>query len=457
MNLLTRPGYFTHTHGSKKHNRFQTARSFPSGLVGIFFLGLICLAFICVPVSAGTKYQSGSPNLTVSIAGSNEFTSGNTVPIDLKIQNTGLNSMKIVQSGIVDRDDNPSTAKMVTVSVSPGDAPVLIKSDPQMIGDIPASGNIPITFKILIKDEAQAGTYVLPVTLSYTYLAEAEQQGTDSVSYRYSKKEFTVNIPFTVQSSINLDVTNILPENLNAGGSGFITLTLRNSGSDSGYRAVAKLIRNENSPIVPIDSSIYLGTLDPGTEVKAKFKVSVSQDAEAQSYPLSIKVSYENNNGENLSSKVQDFGVPVGAKVSFTITSKPATLNQGQKGVIEVQYRNDGSATAYSAEARISAVDPFTSNDDLAYLGDLKSGETGTAKFEVSASSDATVKTYGLDSEVRYRDALDNSQISDTIKVPVSVETASGTGSLMPSLIVIVLILGGGYYLHSKRRSSANV
>lgn len=415
-------------------------------IVIVLMLSLIICSTIILPASAGTKYQTGSANLSVSISGSNEFSAGNTETIALKIQNTGLNTMKMVQSGIVDRDDVPNTAKMVTVSLDAGDAPIVIKSDPQMIGDVTASTSTPVSFTVLVKDDAKAGTYELPVTLSYTYLAEADQQGTDSVSYRYNKKDINLNIPFTVKPSITLDVTDVQTESLNAGGSGFVTLTLKNSGNDSGFNAVAKLLRKDNSPVVPVDSTIYMGKIEPGTESTAKFKVSVSKDAEAQSYPLSIRVDYKNSDGENLSTQAKDFGVQVGSKVSFSVTSAPATINVGQKKVIEVQYKNDGSSPAYSTEARISAVDPFTSNDDLAYLGDLKPGESGVAKFEISASSDATVKTYGLDSEVRYRDALDNSQISDTIKVPIIVESAQGMGPL-PGVIVVLLILGGGYYL----------
>ena len=64
------------------------------------------------------------------------------------------------------------------------DAPVLIKSDPQMIGDIKASDNSEVTFDIRVKDDAKAGSYMLPLTVDYTYLADADQQGTDS-SYNF--------------------------------------------------------------------------------------------------------------------------------------------------------------------------------------------------------------------------------------------------------------------------------
>jgi len=422
----------------------------------ILVISLTFAALIASPALAGTKYMSGSPNLTASIAGSNEFTPGTSTTMNLLIQNTGLNTIKMVQSGIVDRDDLPSTAKMVTVSLASGDAPVLIRSDPQMIGDIKASENSQVPLEIRVKDNAQAGTYLLPLTLEYTYLADADQQGTDSLTYRYVKKEIGISLPFVVKSAINLDVVSVTPENINAGGSGFVTLTLKNSGAAPGYKAIAKLSRSGSSPIVPVDSTVYLGTFEPGSEVDAKFKVSVSSDGEPQEYPLSVLIAYQNEDGENLETPAEEFGVPVRAKVSFVVTSEAAETSPGQKKVIEVTYQNTGEATAYSAEARISAVDPFTSNDDLAFLGDLKPGDSATAKFEISTNADATKKDYGLDSEVRYRDALDNSQISDTVKVPVSVVPVSGLAAVIGNPVILavllLLILGGGYYLYNQRQ-----
>jgi len=426
----------------------------------LFFviIGLLIAAMIASPVLAGTKYLSGSPNLTASIAGSNEFTPGSTSTLKINIQNTGLNNLKMVQSGIVDRDDVPSTAKMVKVTLGSDSAPILIKSDPQMIGDIKASDNSQVSFEIRVKDDAKAGTYYLPLNIEYTYLANADQEGLDSVSYRYVKKNLTIDLPFVVKSAINLDVVSVTPENINAGGSGYVTLKLKNSGSDTGKKAIAKLTRSGSSPVVPVDSTVFLGSFEPGSEVDAKFKVSVSKDGEPQTYPLSVIVSYENADGETLETPVEEFGIPVGAKISFNVTSGTAVTSPGQKKAIEVVYQNEGEATAFSAEARISAVDPFTSNDDLAYLGDLKPGQSATARFEISTASDATEKTYGLDSEVRYRDALDNSQISDTVKVPVSVESQGGIGSLLTNPVIIavilVIILGAGYYIYNRRQKN---
>jgi hypothetical protein len=61
----------------------------------------------------------------------------------------------------------------------------------------------------------------------------------------------------------------------------------------------------------------------------------------------------------------------------------------------------------------------------------------------------ATIKDYALDSEVRYRDALDNSLISDPMKVQITVEEQNSLLSNPVVLVVIaaaVILIGYGIY-----------
>jgi hypothetical protein len=149
-------------------------------------------------------------------------------------------------------------------------------------------------------------------------------------------------------------------------------------------------------------------------------------------------------------------GIPIGGKLSFSVTSAPARVIPGSENVITIVYKNNGDTMAYHSQARISAVDPFTSSDDTAYIGDIKPGENVTARYQLNAVDEAEAKTYLLDAEIRYRDALDNSQVSDTFKVPVSVEpkpASSGLASMLPLLVLIVIIgIGAGYYLLVMRK-----
>jgi hypothetical protein len=122
----------------------------------------------------------------------------------------------------------------------------------------------------------------------------------------------------------------------------------------------------------------------------------------------------------------------------------------GSDNVIQVEYQNTGVTTAFNAQARLSVFDPFTSTDDTAYLGDLKPGQTATARYQMSADDTAAVKDYTLDTEIRYRDALDISHNSDIIHVTVQVQPKPASAGLMQALPIIVVLalicIGAGYY-----------
>ena len=117
-----------------------------------------------------------------------------------------------------------------------------------------------------------------------------------------------------------------------------------------------------------------------------------------------------------------------------------------------------GDTTAYDATARISAVDPFTSNDDSASLGDLAPGETAVGKYVVTVDDDATIKSYGIDTEIRYRDSLDNSQISDSMKAGVVVQKKSGMDILTNPIVltIIIVIIAAAVYLIWSRKKKIN-
>lgn len=423
---------------------------------------LLIVLITCVlvsPAMAGTKYLSGGPSLSAAVTGTNELISGQTVPLQVTIENSGLIDTKFSQSGLIDRTDLPNTAKTVTVGLASDSAPVTIQSDPQMIGDILGGASGQAKFNVKVEADAPSGTYTLPVSVKYTYLESAEQIGTDSVDYNYVTKNLVIPLSVTIRSEVVVNVQNISADQLNVGTEGYLTLTLQNIGNEHGKNAVVKVIRNGASPITPTDSSVYIGDFAKDAVVNCKYRVAVSTQAASQTYPIDLVVSYEDHDGINRTSRLQTIGVPVGGKIDFKVNSAAPVISPGEKKVLDVQFTNIGATTVYSAQARLSAVDPFTSNDDTAFLGDLKPGDSALAHFEVSASKDATIKQYGLDSEIRYRDALDNSQISDTMKVPVNVAAQTGVGAILGNPIILALIaavlIGAGYYLYTRKKGSA--
>ena len=415
-------------------------------------LGLCCP----LPVMGVTTYLGGSPRMSAALSGTNEFTPGQDASIKVIVWNNGVNDLKFVTKGTIDRDDLPTTAKMVTVELSAGNAPVMVKNDPQSVGDIKSQGKVTVAIATKITSGAHEGEYQLPLTIRYTYLASSDQDSTDILRYNYRQVNETIPITIKIKPQVHIEVLEAVPENLNVGSEGYLNLKIKNTGFEDGRKATVKIVRNGASPIIPTDSSVFIGDFPHNGTVTARYKVAISSEAEKQTYPVDVVVMYENRDGDMVTSASDTIGIPVGEKTAFAITSGTVQVIQGSQSVIQVEYQNNGTTIAYHSQARLLAVEPFKSSDDTAYLGDLKPGEKATAHYQISVDNAAVAREYMLDTEVRYRDALDNSQVSDTFNVPVQVQEKPASGGLMPVLAALGVIaltgIGAGYYLLVMRK-----
>jgi len=324
------------------------------------FLILAVLLAICiaVPVSAGEKYLYGKPELTGVISGTNEFSPGDEVDLTIKVENQGLNTVKIVQSTIISRDTQPNTAKMVTLLLEQGDAPITVKSDAQMVGDITGGSDKTVTFRVRFDKDAAPGVYTVPLHAEYTWLYDGEQFGTDTMKYTYYKKDVIIPLSIRIKSDFRVDVLESSTESVNAGTEGYLNLKVKNAGHDNAGKAVIVITRNGNSQVIPTDARVYLGDFPAGSVKECRFKISVSNDAEAQVYPLDIFVEYEDSEGDITTSDMETIGVPVGGKIDFEVISAPSTIAPGSKKVIEVEFKNTGAAKVYNAQASLEIWHP---------------------------------------------------------------------------------------------------
>jgi hypothetical protein len=420
---------------------------------------LILTAVFCsMPVAGATQFFGGSPQVTAYISGVNEFSPGQDATVTVILQNSGTNVIKYTNLGTITPDDNPTTAKLLTVGLSPGTAPIVIKTDPQNVGDLVSPGLVTVSFSAKITADATLGEYQLPLSVQYQYLSSVYQPGSDTIQYTYTNITDTIPLTVMIKPEVKIDVLGAVPENLNVGTEGYVNLTIRNAGYEDGKKATVTVLRNGQSAIIPTDNYVYIGDFPQNGTVSCQYKVAVSNDAQQQTYPIDVEVTYTNRDGDTITSATETVGVPVAGKLAFVVTSPPATISPGETKVIEVEYQNAGTSTAHNAQARLTAVDPFSSADTNAFLGDMQPGQRVTARYTITADPKAAATTYNLDTEVRYRDALDNSQVSDTFEAQVQVVSLTAAVSPVQALaavaVAVVLLAAGGYYLIRMRKKA---
>lgn len=408
---------------------------------------------LCInPCLANDQYFSGGPDLSISLDSSNQLIPGTTMQLPLVLENKGKITMEFYNANSIPPQYIPTTALFSTVQLVPGDSPVNVKSNPQIIGDIPAGVVVPAAFTVEIPQDAKAGSYTMQAIVTYQYVPTAEQRGTDNIEYSFKDAKKTLPVPVVVRKMVVLSVENTSSDNLAAGGDGYITFTIRNTGQGTGNHTSVFLSPDGASPVVPYDNGIYIGDLPPGGTAQSRFKVAVSGNANhKQTYPVTLYAVYRDFEGNIVTSPPVSTGVTFGEKVKFELTSAPSVIYPGKTGIITTTYKNTGNSTVYNAQARISVIDPFSSDDETAFLGNLKPGESAVALFSVQTDAGATIKAYSIDSEIAYTDSGNTAFTSDNIPVTVEVKPDSNTGLIV--MVFLVVVIAAGAYLWYRKRT----
>jgi hypothetical protein len=179
----------------------------------------------------GQNYYNvyGSPNITSTIIGSNEFDRGQTVSLNIGLMNKGKllgyqnvrtpsdsneifaaqTEMKL-ESSVVDATDIAAS-----LSADPG-SPIEVKSISQQMGSIRSGQNslTPATFVIKIDKKAKAGEYNLYLNLSYDYQKNVQILNANSVTQTYDVNPWygmmsqTQTLTIKVKNQADFEVVN---------------------------------------------------------------------------------------------------------------------------------------------------------------------------------------------------------------------------------------------------------
>lgn len=423
-----------------------------------------CAVTTMIPIPGSptttSKYMGGSPVLSATIVGTNEFSPGDDASIVILVKNEGVSTLKQYNRSTMEPDDLPTTAKFAQVGLASTNASIVIKTDPQRVNSIPSGGSgTLLTFKATITTNATAGEYTLPLTITYQYPTIQHQEKDTEFQYAYTDAEVTTPVVVRIKPLVKIDIVEATPDPISTGTEAYLTVKIRNAGPETGKMASATLMRAGSSAIIPTSSTAFIGTFPSGSVTECRFKIAASTDATAQVYPVDIVVTYTNSEGTVVTSRHETIGIPVYAKTSFTVTSPVPSLEAGSKGSITVTYRNNGNLTIYDTQSQIIPHTPVSSNDGIAYLGDIGPGESATARYDLKVDGSAEPGTYEFDSKLRYRDSLGNSQESDTVEVTVQIVPAK-TGTILgiPVIMAVVavilaaIIIGLGIYFTRQKK-----
>jgi hypothetical protein len=318
-----------------------------TALVGLCLLALMATASAqntYVPFElGGDNYYSmyGSPDISASISGTDEFERGDTVTLYVDLTNYGRilgfkedqtpqdpKEFALAAAELQEEYKKP-TALGITANLASDNSQIEVKSGDQVVQSLKSGDKTQSSLKFTIKigEHAPAGTYPLSLNLSYDYQDNVRVQASKlitsgssptlanyQVSYVYQKANQTVPIMVTVKKQADFMITNATGS-LSAGqDSGQIEATYKNIGEDTVRDAIARL--SIFKPFSSTDDQAFIGTLQPGEERTVVFRLDVDSDATPKDYGINSEIKYTDINGDSVISESMKIPVVVKARAS---------------------------------------------------------------------------------------------------------------------------------------------
>ena len=286
----------------------------------------------------GDNYYTmyGSPDISASVSGTDEFERGDTVTIYLDLTNYGrILGFKEDQSpqnpkeyalaaSELQKEYSKPTALGITATLFSDSGQIEVKSGDQVVESLKSGDKTeqPLKFSVKIGEHAPAGGYPLYLNMSYDYQDNvrvyaskllSEGGANNLVNYResyvYQKANQSLPISIIVKREADFEIASSSGSLFAGSKKQEVSATYRNIGEEPIRDAVARL--SIFKPFSSTDDQAFIGSMEPGEEKTVVFKIDVDSDATAKEYGINSEIKYTDVYGETVISESMKIPVTV--------------------------------------------------------------------------------------------------------------------------------------------------
>ncbi|ESP89792.1 COG1361 S-layer family protein [Candidatus Halobonum tyrrellensis] len=381
-----------------------------------------CLLVVLLVVPVGALAVRGDVELSATLP-DGRVVPGETTELRVQIANT---------ASIEGTGANPQNAQRVTTARSvrarleADGAPLTVETGRVSLGSIPDGGVGAMGVTVSVDDDAEPGTYRLPVSVRYEH--------TDRID-EYSGVHDDGPVRDTLYVSVRVEPEprfRLVGAETDApvGGSGNVTLTLRNVGSETARDAHVTV--ESRSSAVHVGSagseSRFVGSWPVGGNRTVAVPATVDADARRQNHTLVTRVEY-GDGATTSQSQSQSRSAPLITGVvpspeqRFRVEAAADSLYVGERGRVTVTVVNTGPETARDAVVRLDAAEEAVVPLRSEYaVGTLEPGASARAEFPIRVTDRAEAGPHQFDVRFEYRTRGGETRASDPDPVRVRVE-----------------------------------
>jgi hypothetical protein len=379
-------------------------------------LALVLALLVPPPVAASA---TGQPALRVALA-DRTVDVGETTTLSLTVANEGeLESQSLVNPA---SGQQVTTARAVSVRVRASDAPLSVETGTRLLGSLPRGGAAQVPFRVTVAEDAEPGTYRLPVRIEYTY-TEFVSDSTGTVEEATETLDTHVTVRVTDRARFR--VVSSTAE-VRAGETGELSVTMENVGSETAREASVRLTSLTGGLLfgeagLP-NTSQFAGAWDPGERRTLTYRIRAADTGRQQNYTVQARVTYLDEDGDPSASRHHPIGVTPTPAPTFDLEGVQSNLRVGERGELSGTVVNTGETAVENAVVVLEPPSEALRPRQLERpVGTLEPGERADFSFEVDAARAAATGPEQVSFRVRYDAGEERPRSSDPLRATVDV------------------------------------
>lgn len=344
--------------------------------------------------------------------------SGNDAEINFKVWNNGTGTAEDVKVSVVDS------------------FPFKLKPDRKRtysIGDLGPGESVQLpTAEILVADDAPDGANEFKIRVETRYGSH-----TESFPVQVQSQDIKLNL-----ANLKTTPTQLTPDMENAR----LTVETVNNGEKTAENVVIDTDLPEGlEETSSFSTRQALGNMGPGQVKVAEFSFDVKSSAEKGTVHIPANITYSTGDSDTRITEETDFSFHLAGRPQFEVADVESDLKKGGSGNVRLTVTNTGQEKASSARVRVldSSDQPFSYESASQYVGTLEPGQNGTAVFDVTVESGASIKDYLIDFEIRGVKGTETYVESTTTEVNVANGEKSSGLPIIPIAVVLIVAVGG--------------
>jgi hypothetical protein len=380
----------------------------------------LLLLSVVAGVAVADEQVIGRPEVSL-FAPDNVLVPGTDTTLDFFVVNDG----QLTRGGPAPFEERVTTARAVRVEPLAEAAPLTVRTGPVPVGSVPEGTAGPFGLRVTVDEDAEPGTYEIPVRISYAYTRIVTYDETDEeASPSYSEASVTRRATLTVQieNRPRFAVVDVETD-VAVGSRGTVTVEVSNVGTRTARDATVAVASADPDLRVTTGESatVAAGDWAPGETRRVTVEARAADTPATRDYPLRLTVDYDDDEGVRRTARTLTATVRPQERATFEIERVESDLAVGRRGAVEGVLVYRGERPLDDVTLRLLESGSLAPTETAYPLGTLDPGERVPFRFTLDVPRNASPGPRRFPFRVEY-DAANERQFSGTLSAVAPVD-----------------------------------